>query len=40
MDSKYDFLQDKISWRVLLNTTGWILWVVIAVGLLELASLG
>jgi hypothetical protein len=40
MDSKYDFLQDKISWRVALNTTGWILWGVMAVGLMKLASLG
>jgi hypothetical protein len=39
MDSRYDFLQDKISWRVALNTTAWVLWIVISIGLLKLASL-
>ena len=40
MDSRYDFLQDSIGWRVALNMTGWVLWIAISVGLLKLASLG
>ena len=40
MDSRYDFLQDSIGWRVALNVAGWALWIAFSVGLLTLAYAG
>lgn len=37
MDSKYNRLIDNIAIRVSLNTVAFALWLVMAVGLLELA---
>jgi hypothetical protein len=38
MDSKYNWLIDNGPVRVTLNTVALVLWVVMSVGLLELAS--
>ena len=37
MDSKYNHLMDNIAIRISLNTVAFALWLVMAVGLLELA---
>jgi hypothetical protein len=37
MDSKYNRLVDNIAFRISLNTVAFALWLVMAVGLLQLA---
>lgn len=38
MDAKYNWLIDNGAIRVTLNTVAFVLWIAVAVGLLELAS--
>jgi hypothetical protein len=37
MDAKYNYLMDSMKWRITLNLTGFALWLVAAVALLQAA---
>jgi len=38
MDAKYNFLIDSLGWRIALNVTGFVLWLMAAYGLMQLAA--
>jgi hypothetical protein len=38
MDAKYNFLIDNIGWRIVLNVTGFAVWLAACVALLRIAA--
>jgi hypothetical protein len=38
MDAKYNYIIDSMKWRILLNVTGFVVWLAASAALLRVAS--
>lgn len=38
MDAKYNYIIDSLGWRIMLNLTGFAVWLAAAYALMELAA--